>query len=346
MRKLLFNLHLYTAMIAGVFILILGVTGAIMAFEPELDHVLHNRLSYVTPQGHAMPLSMIGAAVTETFPGERIAGYLFPTAPNLAYQVSTKKGIVCVNPYTSEILGLIPPGPTFLSYVHQLHLRLLIRNKADTGQTIMACAGLASLFLLASGIYLWWPAKRVSIRGSAATRHFWFDVHNTAGVLAFIVLLPLASTGSMIGFEKQTTPLLYKMTGSEGATSPEVPPAPPGAKPISIDDAVEIARMTIPGAAPFQINVPGPKGAYQVRSHFPEDLTPGGRSRVMIDQYTGKVLFSEGSRTAPAGTRLVIANRAIHTGDIFGIPSKIVVSLASLMIVVQLLSGLIMWWKR
>ena len=37
MRKLLFNLHLYVALIVGLFILILSVTGAIVAFGPELD---------------------------------------------------------------------------------------------------------------------------------------------------------------------------------------------------------------------------------------------------------------------------------------------------------------------
>ena len=67
---------------------------------------------------------------------------------------------------------------------------------------------------------------------------------------------------------------------------------------------------------------------------------------MIVDQYTGKVLFVEGSRTAPAGTRLVIANRALHTGDIFGVPSKTVASLASLLLVVQAISGIAMWWKR
>jgi len=75
-------------------------------------------------------------------------------------------------------------------------------------------------------------------------------------------------------------------------------------------------------------------------------LTPGGRSRVVVDQYTGDVLFAESSRTAPAGTRMVIVNRALHTGDIFGIPSKTVVSLASLMAVLQLFTGVVMWWKK
>ena len=67
---------------------------------------------------------------------------------------------------------------------------------------------------------------------------------------------------------------------------------------------------------------------------------------MIVDQYTGKVLYAEGSRTAPAGTRMVIVNRAIHTGDIFGIPSKAVMSLACLMAVMQVFSGAAMWWKR
>jgi uncharacterized iron-regulated membrane protein len=102
----------------------------------------------------------------------------------------------------------------------------------------------------------------------------------------------------------------------------------------------------LPDAAPFAVFVPAPKGAYQVRLRYPQDRTPGGRTRVIVDQYTGKVLFAESSPTAPAGTRLVIANRALHTGDIFGLPSKAVMSLASLAAVFQFLSGLVMWWKR
>jgi uncharacterized iron-regulated membrane protein len=43
---------------------------------------------------------------------------------------------------------------------------------------------------------------------------------------------------------------------------------------------------------------------------------------------------------------MVIVNRAIHTGDIFGIPTKFLMSLASLMAAVQVITGVIMWWKR
>lgn len=346
-RKLLFNLHLYLALVAGIFVLILGLTGSIMAFEPEIDHLLHSQLSYVTVQGPPKSLVELGEAVAKAFPGERPGGYLLPDSPNLSYGVSTKRGLVAVNPYTAQILGVRPGGQDFLGYVHQLHLRLLIRNRADTGKTIVTWAGVATLLVLISGLYLWWPLKRVKIQTNTTGRRFWFDLHNAVGIFSLLFLLVLTFTGLMIGFEEKTVPMFYSMTGSQPSQPPPmVPPPPPGARPISPDQAMQIARTALPGTQPFQINVPGPKGAYQIRSRFPEDLTPGGRSRVIVDQYTGQVLFAEGSRTAPGGARLVIANRAIHTGDIFGIPTKTVMCLACLMAVVQVISGVTMWWKR
>jgi uncharacterized iron-regulated membrane protein len=346
LRRLLFSLHLYLALATGLFVVILGLTGAIMAFETELDHVLRPHLSYVTPRDHRLSLAELGDVVAKAFPGERPAGYQVSPFPDISSGVSTKRGLVMMDPYTGAILGVRPGGMDFLAYVHQLHLRLLIRNKADTGKTIVSWAGVVMLFLLVSGLYLWWPLKRFKIGGKTSGRRFWFDLHNAIGVLSLLFLVALTFTGLMIGFEEHTQPMLYRLTASQPSQPPKVSPPLPGATPITPDQAMQIAREAIPGTFPFQINVPGPKGAYQIRSRFPEDLTGGGRSRVIVDQYTGTVLFAEGSRTAPAGARMIIANRAIHTGDIAGVPSKIAMSLASLMAVVQVLSGVAMWWKR
>lgn len=351
MRKLLFNVHLYLALVAGVFVVILGLTGSIMAFEPELDNLLHPKLSYVTPLDHRLSLVEIGAAVEKAYPGERARAYLLATSNDVSVSVATRRGVVSVNPYTGEVLGVRAPGRDFLGYVHQLHLRLLVGNRADTGKLIVTWAGVATLLLLVSGLYLWWPLMRVSIGGKISGRRFWFDLHNTAGIVSLLFLLVLTVTGLMIGFDEHTVPMFYRMTGSQPSQPPK--PAPPAqsiakpiAKSITPDQAMEIARAALPGTFPFQINVPGPRDVYAIRSRFPEDLTPGGRSRVLVEPYTGQVLFAEGSRTAPAGTRMVNANRAIHTGDIFGLPTKFLMSLASLMAVVQALSGAVMWWKR
>ena len=347
MRRLLLNLHLYAGLAAAVFILIFGLTGSIMAFEPEIDHLMHWHMSYVTPQGHAMSLAEIGALIAQRFPGERISSYYRPPDPGLSYSVSLPRRAVYLNPYTGEILGTREGGIDLLGRIHQLHLRLLLLEKPQLGKSIMSWAGVAMIFLLLSGLYLWWPYKRFSIQWKSSTRRVWFDLHAAVGIFSFLFLLLLTFTGIMIGFEEKTTPMFYRMTGSTPSRLPRVQVTPPaGAKPIGPDRAMEIARAALPGASPFLIMIPGPKGAYLMRARFPEDLTPGGRSTVMVDQYSGAVLFAEGSRTAPGGARMVITNRAIHTGDIFGIPSKAVMSLACLMAVLQVVSGITMWWKK
>ena len=203
MRKLFFNLHLYVALAAGLFIIVFGVTGSIMAFEPEIDHLIHWRMSYVRPQGHPLSLAEMGAGVLKAYSGERISAYGIAGSPGLSYQVFLRRGM------------------DFLGYVHQLHLRLLIGNKADTGKKIMSWAGVAMLFLALSGVYLWWPYKRVTIERRGSSKRFWFDIHAVVGIFSFVFLLVLAATGVIIGFERTTTPMLYKLTGSQPPRPPE-----------------------------------------------------------------------------------------------------------------------------
>jgi uncharacterized iron-regulated membrane protein len=345
-RKFLFTLHLLLALIAGVFIVILGLTGSVIAFEPELDHLFHPKLWYVQPRQRSLSLEEITAAMSKHFPGEAVSGFTVSTSPDLSYQVTLKRGTAYVNQYTGEVLGVRTGGRDFLATLHQLHLRLAWQSRLDPGKAIMSWTGVIILFLTVSGLYLWWPLKRMTIRRSSSGWKFWFDVHNAIGMFSIVFLCLLTFTGVMIGFDETTVPLLYSITGSKPSNPPKIPKPTAGATPIAPDRAMEIANTALPGASAFGVNIPGPDGSYLIRSRYPEDRTPGGRSRVLIDQYSGNVLFVEGSRTAPAGTRMVILNRAIHTGDIFGIPSKALASIISLALVAQLASGVMIWLKR
>jgi uncharacterized iron-regulated membrane protein len=348
LRPLIVQIHLWLGLIAGAFIAVLAITGSIMAFETELERALHPHRSYVTPQGQRLSLAQIAAAVQRAYPNDTIGAFVVATRPNFSYEVGLQRADVFVNPYTGEILGE-QTAPDWLNTVHQLHTHLLLpRRPGDVGGKITSGAAVVLLLMLLSGLYLWWPLKRVRVtwRGAAA-RMTWFDIHNVTGILALLFLLALTTTGLVVGFESVTTPLFYKMTGSQATPRPNLRVAPvPGATPIAPDSALVLARAALPGTAPFEINVPGPGEAYVVRARHPEDRTPGGRSLVVLNPYTGSILFAEGSRGAPAGTRLVTANRAIHTGDILGIPGKILVSLASLAALAQVLTGLTMWLKR
>jgi uncharacterized iron-regulated membrane protein len=342
MRAVLVKLHMLGGFAAALFVVVLGLTGSIMAFEDELDHVTHPRLFSVTPVGTPKRLTELGAEVLAAYPGRKIGGYGMGVSPDLSYAVSIGGTAVFVNQYTGEILGE-RSGPTWLSQVHQLHLRLLA---GSTGKTIVSWAGVLTLLLTISGLYLWWPVKRISVNWKAGGRRRWFDLHNTIGVLGFVFLFTLGLTGTIIGFESVTSPMLYGLTHSQPYPF-AVPVTPkPGVQMVTPDDAVATARIAMPGAVPIAISAPNPKSAYRVAMRFPEDRTPGGRTRVFVDPYTAAVVLAESSRTTAAGTRVVNLNRAIHTGDVFGIPSKVVMSLTSVAAVAQVISGLAMWWKR
>ena len=351
-RTVLFTIHLWLGLGAGAFIALLGITGAIMAFEPEIEHAEHPHLWYVAPPPGARPLTLaqIGTTVSQAFPADTITGYQVSTRPSLSYQVGLTKSLVFVNQYSGAVLGQLRFAQSdLLNVIHQLHTHLLFRGLGNLGAKVETGAALALCCMLLSGLYLWWPLKRIRVswRGTAVRRS-WFDVHNAIGIVALAVLLTLCVSGIVIGFEGTSTRLFYRITGSQPVPRPLSRISVPSERAVQIgpDSAFAIARAALPGAMPFEADVPARNEAYFVRARFPEDRTPGGRSQVIIDSYTGRVLFAQGSRTAPAGARMVIANRAIHTGDIGGIPGKAIVSLASLAAVLQVVTGLLMWLRR
>jgi uncharacterized iron-regulated membrane protein len=350
MYKFFFKLHLYASIIICPLVLVFAITGTLMAFEPEIDRVLHSNLSYVERGTKALSLAAICEKAHVAFPKDTIAGYGLSTSPGISYQVFTNNQTIFMDQYTGKVLGAMA-GPDFWQKaqhtIHQLHLRLAFGDAHDTGKSIMSWAGVILLIILPAGLVLWWKQKRLAVRPGVQGRLVWFDLHSLVGVVSFILLMILAFTGVMIGFENKTTPLFYQLTGTKPSDMPDIKiTAPPNTKPIPPDSAVQIACTALPGAAPFNINIPSATEFYRVGCRYPEDRTPGGRSSVLIDPYSGKVLYAEGSRTAPAGTRLKVINRAIHTGDIFGIFSKIIMSLASLGLGFQVISGLRMWWLR
>ena len=213
--------------------------------------------------------------------------------------------------------------------------------------TFVGVVGIVIIFLVLSGIYLWWPLKRSTVKFGAPARRASFDIHNTVGIYSAAFLLILAITGTAVAFDDTVFPWVYKVTNSTPPKRSAPSTVQPGAPAITPDEALRAASDALPGAAPIAVLLPpNPKGSFVIAMHFPEDLTPGGRSWVIIDQYSGKALSVESSRNPPAGTRVEIVNRAIHTGDIFGYPSKILMSLASLMLVVQVITGYWMWWKK
>ena len=80
---------------------------------------------------------------------------------------------------------------------------------------------------------------------------------------------------------------------------------------------------------------------------FPEDRTPIGRSRVLLDPYTGNVLSAVSTRSAPLAFKISrMWIREIHTGDIFGWPTRLLACVMSLILPIMTITGSLIWWNR
>ena len=100
MRKASVSLHLVLALVSSLVVMSLGITGAIMAFEPEIDHWQHRALMDVIPSGQAHTLVEIRDAVLARYPGEKVTLFQIGATRARAYGVGTAHGTVFVNPYT------------------------------------------------------------------------------------------------------------------------------------------------------------------------------------------------------------------------------------------------------
>lgn len=328
----------------GIFITIIGVTGSVIAFEHDIDRILNPTLLHATPASSKISADAAFAVFEANFKDVEDMPLRLSTQPDEPYSMQVgNQTEAFVNPYTGQLIGT-RQHPTVLDLIHTMHRTLLM---GDVGEIIVVVAAFALLWLVISGLYLWWPQKRITVNFSGSLRRVAFDWHNVSGIFSALFLFAAGTSGIVVYFDDVIAGTLNKATYSADPvrTAPSTPVS--GVPPIGLTRAVAAAAAALPQATPIAVRKPAnAQDSIYVALRFPEDLTTGGRSWANIDQYNGTPVNVENSRKAPAGTETIIQNRAIHTGDILGYPTKIVMSLACLLLIGQILSGYYMWWKK
>ena len=354
LRKLLLQIHLWLGLAAALFLIVLGLTGSIIAFEGDIDHWLHPARWYVTPRDRVLPEADLVRAVERKYAPARVGAIEISPRRNLAQSMRLNdRYAVTIDPYDGSILShLMQPTRTqrALGVVHQIHLRLLPDTKlAPAGKVAASYAGLALSILAPTGFLLWWRARRTSIQWKKAS---WFrrcfDAHHVIGLYAGLFLWIAAFTGVLIGFESGEK-AIYAVTGSARPAFARPPQSTlvSGVSPIGVDRAIDIARQAIPGAAVDTVSLPlQPKASYTVVLRVPEETSGSAHSSVTVDQYSGAVLQVRNFLTDSQGYRWIRFNRSIHTGDIWGLGGHILTSLSSLLLVAMVFTGAIIWWKK
>jgi uncharacterized iron-regulated membrane protein len=347
-------LHLYSGLTAAPLLLLLGLTGSFLTFEYPLDRVLNPGRNYVQPRPERLPLDRLVDMVQTAHPESRVTSMAlspYSAAPEIAYTLQLAgpdkfSSVVYIDQYTGQILGQ-HSGYTLSTAVHSLHTNLLTGEDGSGGIFLMITGGLL-IVLSITGVILWWPRKILKINWSASSRRIVFDLHNTLGFYSFAFMLLFAVTGVIVHWQSAMLPAANRALHISD-TEPEFHSKAPSAtaQRQSLEDVVRTADVAVPGARVTQVTVPKGTGVYRIWMKYPEDHTPLGRTNLLIDPYTGAVLWQRTSRKAPTTTRFFREwNREIHTGDILGWPGKIVMCAMSLVLPVLAVTGPLFWFRK
>ena len=333
-------------MAVGVFVFFVSLTGAALIFENQIDRALNPRLFYLEPhRGEPLPLQQLLDHVRTSYPENRVSSVRLAESEGLSYQFQLSKRItVYVDPYTSRILGTRSMEEWEVGLARRLHLLHTRLMAGQTGEWIVGAISFLTALLVVTGLVLWWPACILTIRRRASWKRWNSDAHYALGFYTAPIALIMAVTGVIIAFGDIADPVIDRLNAAPPPPRPTRVAATSNAHPIRLDEAAQVARKTIPGAALVLLSFPdGPRPIVAQMKH-PEDRTPAGRSRVFLNPYNAEVLLVEDTHHAGLGTRFHNLKRSLHTGDIFGWPSRILYSVCSLILAFLWVTGMLMWW--
>lgn len=332
------------ALVSGVVLLVLSLTGCLLVFQRTLNRAVNPATSYVTPGPTRLPVETLLQRAVAAHPGERVTLVLMPARDTFALEAALGNGLsVFVDPYTGTVLGTRASASSLMGRVLYIHTSLLA---GETGSLIVGTATGLALLLAVSGLVLWWPGRVYRIGRSRRWRRTAFDLHHAVGFWSSALIFVIALTGVSMSLEAYVNPFVRRLDAH-----PAFNPAPlrstpvAGSTRVSVDQLLQTANETLPGAFAALINLPqSPTAACFVRLKFPGDRSPSGRSRVFFDQFSGRVLGVDDARTAPLGTKILNLKRSLHTGDLLGPPTSTLYFLGSLALGIQVISGVLMWW--
>ena len=350
-RTLWLKAHLYVGLTIAVLLFIVALSGAALVFEDNIDRALNPTLAHVAVSDRWLPLQDLVARVRVAYPGAQLGSISFPEKPGQSMQISARTNqepmSVYINQYTGQILGNRSGAEREASLARRIHLLHTRLFAGQVGEWIVGVITALTLFMAITGLILWWPRKIIAVMTGASWRRINFDLHNVFGFYASAVFLFIALTGMMISFEGVTDPLVTRLNAAPLPQPPKQSAGGQGAAPITVDELAQRAKEALPGAFLKSLTIPnGGKGVVLAGMKYPEDRTPGGRSRVFLDQYSGQALTVLNTRTAPLGTKIINLKRSAHTGDIFGVATQALYFVTCLMLAGQIVTGFFIWLKR
>ena len=371
-KNIWFKLHLILGLSAGFILLVVGFTGAMLSFEKEILNAI-NQDTYkvaVQEQGKLSTKELL-EKFQEQKPQAKINSITFSSSQDSSSMINvagegqnSRKGVTYyVNPYTAEILPELI-GQDFFKTVENIHRRLLLD---DFGKQVVGISVICLLILMFSGIYIYYPRLKKSFLQSLTLnfqskgRFFLSNLHSVIGMWVIPFYLVASLTGLYWSYEWFSNSL-HQITGVEklkkqhmqhsqeqNKSQSEIK-APQIAEKISFDDislAVDTFNALVENKyLTATLRFPQ-KGTIYSFSYIALDAShERARNTLEFDIKTKEISKHDKFEDKTLIQQLMGSILPLHTGEYFGVLGQTLMFLASLLMPLFAITGLMLYLKR
>ncbi|SFX77886.1 sulfite reductase (NADPH) flavoprotein alpha-component [Janthinobacterium lividum] len=358
-KQIWFQLHRFIGITAGTVLVIIGLSGATLAFKEELLDVMNPGVRHVSVETHAplTPAQLSSIAAAEH--GQRVASITMyaqaGTAPRLFFAPKNgqRRGeSIYVHPYTGATQPALA-GAEFFEWTESLHRWLLLPR--DPGRQVAGALALCLLGLALSGLYLRWPRRPLDWRTwltfdpALKGRSFLWNLHAVAGTWCLIVYVALTLTGIYWSYDvvrdnidawAGKPPRMAQAPAKKGGGKEKAPAA-------DISLAWTSFQQHAAGWTLASVRLPTRAGEAVQFTWLASDAPhERARSRMSIAPADGSITENEPYSQQALGARLVNIIYPLHMGTYFGLPGRIIVTLASLGLPLFAITGWMLYLGR
>ena len=358
-KQVWFQLHWFIGITAGTVLAIIGLSGATLAFKDELLDVMNPGVRHVTVETRAplTPAQLSSIAGAEH--GQRVASITVyaqaGAAPRLFFapRNGQRRGeSIYAHPYTGATQPALT-GAEFFEWTESLHRWLLLPR--DPGRQVAGALALCLLGLALSGLYLRWPRRPLDWRTwltfdpALKGRSFLWNLHAVAGTWCLVVYVALTLTGIYWSYDvvrdnidawAGKPPRMAQAPAKKGGGKEQAPA-------VDISLAWTRFQQHAAGWTLASVRLPTRAGEAVQFTWLASDAPhERARSRMSIAPADGRLTENEPYSQQALGARLVNIIYPLHMGTYFGLPGRIIVTLASLGLPLFAITGWMLYLGR
>ena len=207
LRKALFQIHLWTGIGLGLYVVLISVSGSAIVFRNEIFKALGDSPRRVPVQGPRLTQDQLRDIAHRDYPGYAITFLFESKRPDQATEIWLEKGGSkqqrLFNPYSGEDLGRsVPWGISVVAWFSDFHTNLLAGPK---GRVVNGIASSFLTMLCLTGAALWWPGigkwrYSLIVNPKANWKRLNWELHSVIGFWTFALVFMWAFTGVYLVF--------------------------------------------------------------------------------------------------------------------------------------------------